>query len=71
MIAPETEGDEADRATARSRFAWNVAAEVARLGLDVEGWEDYLGDAEATSVSDGIDGSCSARRFDDELRPPG
>ena len=38
----------------RLQFGQTVAAEVAKLRLDAEAWESYLGGAEATNVSDGL-----------------
>ena len=45
---------EAAEALRRQRFARQVAGEVAALALDPEAWEDYLGEAEQSSVTDGI-----------------
>ena len=39
----------------RQRFAHRVAGELDRLRSDPEAWRDYLGEAEATSVTDGVD----------------
>jgi hypothetical protein len=41
-------------ALARQRFADRVAGEVDALHSDSAAWDDYLGDAEATAVTDGI-----------------
>jgi hypothetical protein len=38
----------------RQRFAQHVSAEIATLRADPAAWADYLADAEATSVRDGI-----------------
>lgn len=41
-------------ALGRRRFAHEVAGELARLRADPAAWEEYLAEAEQTSVSDGI-----------------
>lgn len=41
-------------ALARQRFADRVAGEFDVLHSDSAAWDDYLGDAEATAVTDGI-----------------
>jgi hypothetical protein len=41
-------------ALGRQRFAHAVAGELARLRADSAAWEEYLAEAEQTSVSDGI-----------------
>lgn len=45
---------EAAEALHRQRFAHQVAGEMAALRRDEAGWADYLAEAEATSVRDGI-----------------
>ena len=45
---------DAAEALRRQRFAQQVAAELAELSGDREAWEDYVADANATSVADGI-----------------
>lgn len=49
----ETARQAAD-ALERLRFARSVASELAALRADDEAWEEYLGDAERTSVTDGL-----------------
>lgn len=49
----ETVRDAAE-ALRRQRFASQVAAELADLHNDPEGWADYLAEAAETSVSDGV-----------------
>ncbi|MDP3984618.1 MAG: hypothetical protein Q8Q52_06425 [Acidimicrobiia bacterium] len=49
----ETVRDAAE-ALRRQRFAHQVAAELAELRSDPEGWEAYLAEAGSTSVTDGI-----------------
>jgi hypothetical protein len=49
----QTVRDAAD-ALRRQRFARQVVAELDRLRADRSAWADYLADAEATSVTDGI-----------------
>lgn len=46
---------EAADALRRQRFARRVAQELSDLRADPAAWADYLADAEATSVTDGID----------------
>lgn len=46
---------QAAEALRRQRFAKQVAAELEALREDVDAWESYLGEAELTSVTDGID----------------
>ncbi|MPZ51550.1 MAG: hypothetical protein GEU79_02250 [Acidimicrobiia bacterium] len=46
---------EAAEALRRTRFAHQVTTELAELRSDPDAWIEYLGDAEATSVADGID----------------
>lgn len=46
---------DAAEALRRQRFAQTVAQELADLRRDPEAWNAYLAEAEATSVSDGID----------------
>ncbi len=46
---------EAAEALRRQRFAHQVAAELDDLRADEGAWADYVADAEATSVPDGID----------------
>jgi predicted DNA-binding protein len=46
---------DAAEALARQRFARRVAAELEELRRDPEAWAAYLAEAEATSVSDGLD----------------
>lgn len=45
---------EAAEALRRQRFARQVAAELADLATDADAWNDYLADAEATTVGDGL-----------------
>ena len=45
---------QAAEALRRQRFAQTVAAEIAELRRDPDAWEDYLAEAEITSVTDGI-----------------
>lgn len=45
---------EAAEALRRQRFAHQVAGEMAALREDEAAWVEYLGDAESTSVGDGI-----------------
>lgn len=45
---------DATEALRRLRFARQVAAELSELSADEESWKDYLADADATFVSDGI-----------------
>lgn len=45
---------DATRALRRQRFAAEVAGELAALREDPAAWADYLADADATSVADGI-----------------
>ena len=45
---------QAAEALRRQRFAQTVAAEIAELRRDPDAWEDYLAEAETTSVTDGI-----------------
>jgi hypothetical protein len=45
---------QAAEALRRQRFAHQVATEMAALREDEAGWTEYLGDAESTSVGDGI-----------------
>jgi len=49
----ETVSDATD-ALRRQRFATTVAREIEDLRRDPEAWTDYLADAEASSVVDGI-----------------
>lgn len=49
----ETVRDAAE-ALQRQRFAHRVAAEIAQLREDPEGWQAYLAEADDTSVPDGI-----------------
>lgn len=49
----ETVGDAAE-VLGRQCFAQEVAAELAELREDPEGWAAYLAEAEATSVGDGV-----------------
>ena len=44
----------AAEALRRERFAHRVTEELAALRSDPEAWADYLADAEATSVTDGV-----------------
>ncbi len=44
----------AAEALRRERFGHRVAEELAALRCDPKAWADYLTDAEATSVGDGI-----------------
>ena len=46
---------DATEALGRQRFAHQVAAELAKLRTDEDAWETYLVEADATSVTDGID----------------
>ena len=46
--------DDAVEALSRQRFALKVRAEIAELRADAAAWTDYLADAEATSVTDGL-----------------
>ena len=46
---------DAAEALRRLRFAQQVAEELAALRDDPEAWEEYLAEAEATAVTDGID----------------
>lgn len=46
--------EQAAEALRRQLFARAVTAELAELRRDREAWEDYLADAEATHVGDGI-----------------
>ena len=50
----ETVRDAAE-ALRRQRFARQVAAELAVLRQSPQRWSDYLADADATAVSDGVD----------------
>lgn len=50
----ETVRDAAE-ALRRQRFAGQVAAELAELKMDEQAWNDYLAEADSTSVSDGVD----------------
>ena len=45
---------EATEALRRQRFASQVTSELSELRSDPTAWADYLADADATSVSDGI-----------------
>jgi hypothetical protein len=45
---------DATEALRRQRFARQVVAELERLRADRSAWVDYLADAEATAVADGI-----------------
>lgn len=45
---------DATEALRRQRFASQVVSELAELRDDPEAWEDYLAQARATSVTDGI-----------------
>ncbi|MBM3696727.1 MAG: hypothetical protein FJW79_12505 [Actinobacteria bacterium] len=45
---------EAAEALGRRRFAQQVAAELAGLRRDAAAWAEYLAEAEATSVPDGL-----------------
>ncbi len=49
----ETVSDAAE-ALRRQRFARQVTVEMTELRQDPEAWKEYVGDAEATSVADGI-----------------
>ena len=49
----ETVRDAAE-ALRRQRFGQRVSQELAQLGTDPEALADYLGEAESTSVSDGL-----------------
>jgi len=44
----------AAEALRRQRFAVHVSAELDELRSDPEAWSDYLAEADATSVRDGI-----------------
>ncbi|MBN2114877.1 MAG: hypothetical protein JW785_12220 [Acidimicrobiia bacterium] len=44
----------ATEALGRRRFAQQVAGELAGLQRDAAAWADYLAEAEATSVPDGL-----------------
>lgn len=46
---------EAAEALRRQRFGFKVAGELAKLRSDPQAWSDYLSDAEATHVTDGLD----------------
>ena len=46
---------DAAEALRRQRFAGQVTAELERLRGDPVAWNDYLADADATSVADGVD----------------
>ncbi len=46
--------DDAVEALARQRFASKVRGEIADMRTDPAAWADYLADADATSVADGI-----------------
>jgi predicted DNA-binding protein len=46
---------EAAEALQRQRLANRVADELAALRADPRGWSEYLAEAEATQVPDGID----------------
>lgn len=50
----ETVRDAAE-ALRRQRFASQVAAELAELKADEGAWNDYLAEADSTSVTDGVD----------------
>lgn len=50
----ETVGEAAE-ALRRQRFAHRVVAEIEELRSDPEAWADYLEEAEATHVTDGLD----------------
>lgn len=50
----ETVRDAAE-ALRRQRFAHQVAAELAELKADEQAWNDYLAEADSTSVADGVD----------------
>lgn len=45
---------EAAEALRRQRFAHQVADELTELQSDPEAWSAYIGEADTTSVSDGI-----------------
>lgn len=45
---------EAAEALRRQRFAHQVAGEMAALREDEAAWVEYLGEAESTSVGDGV-----------------
>lgn len=45
---------DAAEALRRQRFAYQVASELVDLQRDPDAWDAYLGEAEHTSVSDGI-----------------
>lgn len=59
-LAAETGGTLMDTTRAavealrRQRFAQHVSEEITMLRADPAAWADYLADAEATSVGDGI-----------------
>lgn len=46
---------DAAEALRRQRFAHQVVAELDELRGDPEAWADYVAEAEATSVGDGVD----------------
>jgi hypothetical protein len=46
---------EAAEALRRQRFARSVAEQLAALREDPRAWADYLSEADATSVVDGVD----------------
>lgn len=46
---------DAGEALRRSRFAHDVTEELDEIRRDTDAWDDYLADAEQTSVRDGID----------------
>ena len=46
---------DAAEALRRLRFAQQVTDELAELREDPEAWEEYLAEAEASAVTDGID----------------
>ncbi len=45
---------DAAEALRRQRFAHQVAAEISQLRSDPQAWEEYLAEADSTSVGDGI-----------------
>ncbi|MEL7209894.1 MAG: hypothetical protein AAGK32_16945 [Actinomycetota bacterium] len=45
---------EATEALRRLRFARRVASELSELRNDPAAWDDYIADAEASSVTDGL-----------------
>ncbi len=49
----ETVGDAAE-ALRRQRFAHQVAGEITVLRQDSAAWNDYVGEAQTTSVTDGL-----------------